>query len=796
MTSQHCSRSASGTIRVASSLILGFAMLFAADLGEVSLTRRGPQFRANPIRTQKSGVLLRKADRSTHARAIETYGKLPLSFEANQGQTDPRVKFMARGSGYTMFLTKDEGVLSLRHGALKKVTSSLALPGGHSGIAGRASFRTDVLQMKLAGANPRAKVIGLDELPDKSNYFVGNDPKKWTTNVPNYAKVRYKSVYPGIDLVYYGNQGQLEYDFVVAPGASPKVIALDVGAPLHIDPNGDLIVNTAGGDVLFYKPTVYQADRDGERHRVEAGYALERGQSKIQNRKSKIGFWVGAYDRTRPLVIDPALSYSTYLGGSRNETGYGISVDASGSAYVIGNTTSSDFPTTPGAFQGGCGGGKKDCHIGDVFVAKLNPTGSALAYSTYLGGSGNDGGNDIVVDASGDAYVSGLTASADFPTTPGAFQTACGGGCAGGTFDAFVTKLNSTGSALLYSTYVGGSSSEEADGLAVDASGNAYVTGFTQSSDFPTTPGVFQSTCGSSCQNGDAFLLKLNAAGSALTYSTYLGGSNLDYGLSVAVESSGDAYVTGATSSTDFPTTPGAFETACKACANAASDAFVTELNPTGSALVYSTYLGGSGNSKGALGDQGFGIAIDASGHAYVTGQTYSTDFPTTLGALQKRYGGGGDAFVTEVNPNGSQLVFSTYLGGKSHDNGLAIAVDSAGNVYVTGSTSSSTFPTTSDAFDTICHACVNHIGDAFVTELNPVSGTLVYSTFLGGRGNKQTRFGDQGHAIAVDTSGDIYVAGNADSVDFPTTPGAFQTTCGGGCSGNTSDAFVAKFGH
>jgi hypothetical protein len=330
----------------------------------------------------------------------------------------------------------------------------------------------------------------------------------------------------------------------------------------------------------------------------------------------------------------------------------------------------------------------------------------------------------------------------------------------------------------------------------VDASGNAYVTGFTQSSDFPTTPGVFQSTCGGSCQNGDAFLLKFNAAGSALTYSTYLGGSNLDYGLSVAVESSGDAYVTGATSSTDFPTTPGAFETACKACANAASDAFVTELNPTGSALVYSTYLGGSGNSKGALGDQGFGIAIDASGNAYVTGQTYSTDFPTTLGALQKRYGGGGDAFVTEVNSAGSQLVFSTYLGGKSHDNGLAIAVDSAGNVYVTGGTISSTFPTTSDAFDTICHACVNHIGDAFVTELNPVSGTLVYSTFLGGSGNKQTRFGDQGHAIAVDASGDIYVAGNADSVDFPTTPGAFQTTCGGGCSGNTSDAFVAKFGH
>ncbi len=617
-----------------------------------------------------------------------------------------------------------------------------------------------MLRMQLVGANPQAKVSGLDELPGKSNYFVGNDPKKWRTNVPNYAKVKYEGVYPGVDLVYYGNQGQLEYDFVVQPGADPRQIALDVGAglalpkrapqaaSLHVDGNGDLVVATEGGEVTFHKPVVYQQNDDGNRHRIDGRYVLSTPQSAIDNRQSTISFELAAYDHTRPLVIDPVLVYSTYLGGSGYDAGNGIAVDASGNAYVTGTTYSSDFPTTPGAFQTTHG------YYDDVFVSKLNPAGSTLIYSTYLGGSHMEGGAGIAVDASGNAYITGDTNSSNFPTTPGAFQAPGGGG--------FVTKLNATGSALVYSTSsIGGSA------IALDAAGNTYVTGGTASSNFPTTPGAFQTTFAAG-YNTNGFVSKLNPAGSALVYSTYLGGG-FDYGSAIAVDALGNAYVMGETASPDFPTTPGAFQTTL---AGYYDDVFVSKLNPAGSTLIYSTYLGGSSYEDGG------GIAVDASSNAYVTGSTNSHDFPTTPGAFQTIFWDMSTAFVSKLNATGSALIYSTYLGGSDQDEAWGIAVDSSGNAYVTGATGSSDFPTTPGAFQTT----PGGREDAFVSKLNANGSSLLYSTYLGGSDY------DAGRGIAVDASGNAYVTGSTWSDSFPTTPGAFQATYGG-----NMDVFVAK---
>jgi hypothetical protein len=632
-----------------------------------------------------------------------------------------------------------------------------------------------VLHMKLVGANLQAKVSGLEELPGKSNYFMGNDPKKWRTNVPNYAKVKYADVYPGVDLVYYGNQGKLEYDFVVSPGADPGRITLELQTgQSKIDKHGDLVVATDGGEVVFHKPVIYQPatynePRTKNEELIDGRYILA---------GNRVTFEIANYDRTRPLVIDPVLAYSTYLGGSGSDVGHGIAVDALGNAYVAGWTSSSDFPTTSGAYQTACCG---------AFVSKLNPAGSALIYSTYL--SGISPGVDsqvatLAVDASGDAYVTG-EASSGFPTTPGVFQTTCAGGC------AFVSKLNPTGSALVYSTYLGGSGYDEGHAITVDASGSAYVTGITRSSDFPTTPGAFQVTPGG---GWDAFVSKLNAAGSALIYSTYLGTSNEDYGNGITVDASGNAYVTGETYSSDFPTTPGSFQTTS---GGGLGDGFVTKLNAAGSALVYSTYLGGSGDDGAAT------IVVDTSGNAYVTGATASPDFPTTPGAFQSTYKNScaapgavlaecSSAFVSKLNATGSALLYSTYLGGSGADYGHGIAVDTLGNAYVTGWTFSTDFPTTPDAFQTTFAGGGYY--DAFVSKLNAAGSALLHSTLLGGsEGDLQGSLGQaaqRGNDIVIDNFGSVYVVGYTSVADFPTTPGALQTTYGGGYS----DAFVSKF--
>jgi hypothetical protein len=713
-----------------------------------------------------------KPDDTKRIELNQAYGKLPLSFEANQGQTDPQVKFLSRGNGYSLFLTPTEAVLVLKKTARDNNAQPGVLPSqaiNDQQKTSQSSLPATVLRMKLVGGNATAKIAPTGELPGKSNYLSGNDPKQWRTNLSNYTKVEYRDVYPGVDLVYYGNQRQLEHDFVIAPGADPKAIRLAFQGTRKISLNsaGDLVLDTNEGEVQLKQLRVYQKV-NGEEQKIAARYVLKG--------KRRVAFEVAEYDRRQPLVIDPVLSYSTYLGGSGDESSSGIALDASGDAYVAGVTSDTNFPTTSGAFQTTYGGGPLN-----VFVTKLNPTGSALIYSTYLGGNSNDIGRGIAVDASGNAYVTGSTQSANFPTTLGAFQTVFNGG----PNDAFVTELNPTGSALVYSTYLGGNSGGNSDnqgrGIAVDASGNAYVTGITQSTNFPTTPGAFQTTYGGS--SGDnAIVTKLNPTGSALVYSTYLGGSGNgssdgDIGAGIAVDASGNAYVTGATNSTDFPTTPGAFQTTYSA---GREDAFVTKLNSTGSALVYSTYLGGSGDVYPA-GQGGSGIALDASGNAYVVGTTASTNFPTTTGAYQTTYGGGlQDCFVTKLNSTGSALVYSTYLGGNSNEGSSGIAVDASGNAYVTGGTQSTNFPTTPAAFQTTSGGGIQ---DAFVTKLNSTGSALVYSTYLGGNSD------DAGSGIALDASANAYVTGSTNSTNFPTTPGAFQTTSGGGY-----DVFVAKF--
>ena len=690
------------------------------------------------------------------------YGALPLSFELNQGQTDGAVDFLARAGGYLLFLTPTEAVMAFDNSAT------------HSGKWNREELvSTDrskprpprlIVRMKLQGANPAPSVEGLDELASRTNYFSGPDSAQWHTDIPSYARVRYAQVYPGIDVVYYGSQRQLEYDLVVAPGSDPNVIQIAFrgieGA--EISRMGDLLLRTAQGDLRQSKPIAYQ-ERNGTREEVSASY--------IRKGVSGIGFQLGDYDRSRPLIIDPVLVYSTYLGGNGFDQGYAIAVDSLGSAYVTGRTAAADFPTTPGAFQTTFGGGDA------LFVAKLNPEGTALVYSTYINGAS---GNGIAVDFAGNAYVTGEASTLNFPTTPGAFQTAPYG------FDTFVTKLNATGSALVYSARFGGNFDDFGRAIALDAAGNAYITGWTvcraTTCTFPTVNAFQPNYAGG---NNDAFVTKINSLGSALVYSTYLGGGQIinateDWGEGIAVDSAGSAYVTGYTYAPDFPVTPGAYDTS-----RAGLDAFVTKFTPDGALLVYSTFIGGPAR------EQGQGIAVDASGNAYVTGLTESADnpftpeydgFPVTPGAFQTT--GSYDAFVTKLNPQGSALVYSTYLGGNAGvDRGWAIAVDNAGSAYVAGDTTSGDFPIAS----AIQLAYGGSLSDAFATKLNAAGSALVYSTFLGGS------LFDEGRGIDLNGSGDAFVIGSTSSDNFPTA-NPLQVSNGGGLN-NHDDAFVVKIG-
>ncbi len=990
-------------------------------------------------------------DKAIRERASQAYGNLPISFEANQGQFDSRVKFVSRGNGCTMFLTANEAVFQLRVGAPadKRVSHSIETEQPKPATP---DSQLAILRMKLVGANAAPVAQGMNELPGKVNYFIGNDSKKWRTGVATYEKALFKQVYPGVDLVYYGNRRELEYDLKVAPGANPRAarLAFEGARRIRIDKRGDLVLSTAAGELRQRKPVAYQ-ETNGARKEISARFVMKGAR--------QVGFEIARYDTSKPLVIDPALSYSTYLGGSEQDDAHGIAVDASGNAYVTGFTSSFDFPVTA-SLQPVPGDSF------NAFITKLNATGTALIYSTILGGNDAEFGFDIAVDAAGNAYATGDTFSTDFPMMNPVQSTNAGAD------DAYMTKLNSTGSAIIYSTYLGGNRSDFGQRIAVDVAGSAYVTGVTLSNTFPTA-NALQPVFGGM---RDGFITKLNPAGTAFVYSTYIGGIGRDFGIGIAADSAGNAYVVGSTSSPDFPTsnalqptfkgktafksvngasiwteinnglpvhvavnslvvdpvntstlyagtagggvfkstnggnswnpintgispatvinglainplnpailfatsiarifkttnggmtwntvstlnpepvavdpvnpanvyaglnnalarsTDGGdtwFETFIMAGATVGNihsiaidpsapstiyaggrlavfkstnggntwqvtgggtpfqdvntlvidpantstlyagssvavfkstnggtswirtpisqstvrsividpvttstlyaatlgegifkstdsgstwtamnsglkntvvnklaidpvntstlyagdfqsgDGFVLKLNPNGSALLYSTYIGGDN------GDSCSSVAVDASGNAYVTGSTSAINFPTVNSS--RVYGGGSsDAFVFELNSAGTAFIYSTYLGGSGGDSANGIAIDSGGNAYVVGNTTSTDFPTVAALQPSLANA----IGDAFVTKLNATGKAFDYSTYLGGgTGPADIEGADLGSAIAVDAGGNAYVTGATFSSIFPTTPGAFQIAR----NGQQGDAFVSK---
>jgi uncharacterized protein (TIGR03437 family) len=565
--------------------------------------------------------------------------------------------------------------------------------------------------------------------------------------IQTYSKVRYKGIYPGVDLVFHGSQGELEFDFVVAPGSDPGVIRLgfEGASRMRIDAAGDLVLNEPR--LRLRKPVIYQIGPHGRRW-VTGSYSVPG--------PGEAGFRVAGYDRTQPLVIDPVLSFSTYLGGSSTENvtaggdlkSAGIATDAEGNVYTVGTTSSADFPS-------GSKVGPAETGSADLFVSKFNPNGEMI-YTTRIGGSNLERGFGIAVDSSGSAYLTGRTQSTDFPVLNPAQANF------GGIEDAYVLKLNPAGTQLLYSTYLGGNDTDFACGIAIDAAGNAYVTGDAESLNFPVTQGVFQRQYGGGIS--DAFVAKFGPSGS-LVYATYLGGQGFDHSESVAVDGNGNAYVTGATPSTDFPTVH-----PIQSAPKGPLDVFVTKLNEAGTALTYSTLLGGAGVEAGVF------VAVDASGNAYVAGATQSADFPVTPGVVQADFKGEQDGFLTKINAEGSAVVFSTYLGGAKADSAVGVAVDASGNSYVVGSTRSPEFPVV-NAFQ------ATHAGndEVFIAKVNAAGSALVHSSFLGGSG------WDLGYAIAVDKSGNIYVTGRTDSTDFPTLK-AFQSTNRG-----NRDAFIAR---
>jgi photosystem II stability/assembly factor-like uncharacterized protein len=938
-----------------------------------------------------------RPDQLTKARISERYGKLPLSFEVNQGQTDSRVKFLSRGNGYNFFLTPTEAVLALSKrsaGASESSTGDVATEEGNARSGSTAAAHHAVVRVRHVGANPKAKLEGLDKLAGTVNYFVGGNAEQWRTSVAVYSKVRSRNVYPGIDVVYYGNQQELEYDFVVAPGAHPERIelAFEGADQFEVNSDGDLRVSTKVGDVLQRKPYVYQTI-NGERREVPSRYKL--------SGRDRIKFILGRYDASKPLVIDPVLAYSTYLGGSDNDSGSSIAVDASGNAYVTGLTLSSDFPVVPSA--------QPITRLNDdAFVTKLNPDGSAFVYSTYIGGTSSDSGNDIAVDSSGNAYVAGYTYSADFPLLNAVQSTQKG------TIDAFVAKLNPTGTALLYSTYLGGYSHDTAFDLIVDNAGSAHLTGYTSSKDFPTAnplqgvkrgdsvfkslngggswgatntglsaaevhklaidptqpntiyagtengvfktvdggsnwsvtdpgkiknqvtdiaidptnpaivyvatvAGVYKSTNGGNTWNSSdtglisgqtvrvlaidpsntsvllagtpsngifrstnaganwqfsngtsglssstiyslvfapsistiyaatsrgvykstnggtawvntitnsnsstprATLLLVDPLNPTMLYADFGGQGGLSKStnggvswttlstalagrlLTLAISSSApntfyagtiregiyksaDGGSTWATINSGLTITNSSINTLLidsndankvYAGASSGSDVFVTKLNPAGSALVYSTYIGGSGSERGA------GIALDSNGSAYVAGSTDSPNFPTAAPMQAAKAGpfqNTSDAFILKLDPNGSGLTYSTYLGGNFDDYAVAVVVDPNGNAYLTGSTTSVNFPTVNPlrSYDPSDPAPI--FSDVIVAKLNASGAALLYSTYLGGAAN------DTGRDIAIDNLGNAYVVGDTSSTDFPVA-NASQAARGGG-----SDAFA-----
>lgn len=650
----------------------------------------------------------------------DIYQALPMRFEVYAGQTPEGVRFVSRGEGYSALFSRRDIVIA----------------------AG-----SDRLRMRLIGANPASDVTGLDPLPGHTNFLIGDDPTRWRTGVPAFGRVRYRQVYPGVDMVFYGNERRLEYDLILAPHTHPEIIRLrfDGARRLRINSAGELVLEVGGGEILHHRPLIYQQTDAGKT--TIAGRYVMRG-------RNEVSFAIGEYDHSRPLVIDPSIGFASYLGGGGAGTfaeAFAVVADSAGNIYVAGGTDSPRFPVQ-NALQSTPGGAT------DIFITKISPA-HTLVYSTYIGGSGYDFATDLAIDAAGNAYLAGSTESNNFPRQS-PLQSSYGG-----SGDAFVLKLNTAGNALVYSTYLGGSAYDSASGIATDIAGNAYVTGTTLSANFPLAS-AFDSTRSG---HNDAFVTKLNPAGSALVYSTLLGGSDVDEGTDIAVDAAGSAYVTGSTYSADFPV-QGAFQSARGGPAGE-NDAFVTKLSAAGNTLVYSSYLGGTAS------DGSSGIAVDSSGNAYVAGRTRSTNFPTRNPLQAAHAGGTRDAFVTKVNAAGNSTVYSTYLGGSGSDEAFGIAVNASGSATVGVDTTSTNFPLVNPIQRTFSGGAVA------IASLNAEGSALTFSTYFGDGPNVSSAdpepaiaaaaaAGQQGFVSVRDVwehEGNIYAVGKTDNGNLRT---------------------------
>jgi len=649
---------------------------------------------------------------------------IPLHFEPNLGQALSGADYVARGPRYLLLLNEAGADLTLLVGERER----------------------EQVRMRLRGANPTAPRAE-SPLPGRINYLKG-DGQKWRTNIPTFARVRFASVYRGIDVVYHGNQGRLEYDFEVAPGADPRQIALRLEGARRLSMAGDgsLVMHLASGVLRWSKPMTYQVTDSGERRIVGSRYRLLRD--------GTVGFDVESYDRRRKLIIDPTLAYATLIGGSYTEAAASVAVDGGGYAYITGTTWHSYATKNP------IMGNKTER---DAFVTKFSPGGGALVYSTYLGGNWIDSGERIAVDRFGQAYVIGNTSSSDFPTTAGAFQRSGG--------SIFAAKLNSSGTGLVFSTRLGGSARDYANALALDSQHRMYIAGCTTSFDFPLA-NAYQSTLKADSstgryQNCNAFVTRLNSTGSALSYSTYLGGSVGDSAWGIAVNSAGEAYVSGTTSSPDFPTTPGAFQSTLRG----GSDAFVVKFTADGSDLQYATLFGGSNAEYSAF------VAIDWAGSIYLAGSTLSNDLPTVCCSYDRSHNGLIDGYVARLSPGASTLDYMTYLGGSDQDEVSSLTVNSNRQAFVTGATYSSNFP-----LKFAMQSTKRGVTDAFVTGIWATGGGLLFSTYYGGSSY------DGAGEVRLDGSGNVYVAGWTESADFRTTSGAYDRTLSG-----PRDAFLLK---
>jgi hypothetical protein len=709
------------------------------------------------------------AQQSKTVEADTNYGKLPLIFEANQGQTDPAVKFLVHGEGYTAFLTSNGLTLSLRSSE-PPISENLSAPN-----------TSRALQLNFLGAHNNPLVTGENKQPGKVNYFLGANPALWQTNVPTYAQVRYSDVYPGINLLYHGTDRQLEYDFEVQPGADPRAIKFEVrGAEqIKLDAHGNLLLKTTDGELRLQCPTVYQQFH-GQRVVADGRYVIEGS--------THVSFEVAHYDASQPLVIDPVLIYASYLGGTGADQANGIAVDSTGSVYLAGTTTSVNFP--------GANLGTLAQNTNHVFVAKLNAAGTQLIYADYIGGNNADGAAALVLDSANDVYVTGSTQSSNFPVI-NAFQSTQPGPNSG-----FLTQVSADGSNLVYSTYLGGNTFDQPTGIAIDSANEVYVAGYTMSTNFPVE-NAYQSAALANA-NGMfgtyGFLTKFSAGGTSLVYSTYFAGNlngaqpspnyraikplpdsagNLPPSSAIgalALDANGNAYLAGTTNTYNFPTTEGAYLTSYNVSGNSGVG-FVSKFSGAG-ALDYSTYFYGSDTYDLTIA----GIAVDAIGSAYITGngQNY-TAFPITTTSIcdPETYGPAcGQAFVAKFDSAGATLLYSTYLGPYNYANAQAITLDSSNDAYVVAQTSSSSFQT-----ENAIEGYSNQ-NDLIVVEIDPAASTQLFATYLGGSGD------DSPGGIAVDASGNIYIEGTTSSTDFPVTQGAFQ----GQLTGSTN-TFIAKIG-